>query len=54
MHYSPALIQLPLVRESSGERIRTPEDIRRVCQDMALLSAEHKIDWTSLAGITTG
>ena len=40
MNYNPALIQLPLVREASGERVRTPEDVRRVCQDMAHCAQE--------------
>jgi len=34
MHYNSALVQLPLVRESAGERIRTPEDVFGVCKDM--------------------
>jgi DNA repair protein RadC len=41
MHnYNPALIQLPLVRESSGERVATPADVYRICGDIAALAQE--------------
>lgn len=40
MNYSTALIQLPLVREASGQRVRTPEDVYRVCSDIANLAQE--------------
>ena len=40
MNYSTVLVQLPLVRESTGELVRTPEDVCRVCGDMALLAQE--------------
>lgn len=40
MSYWPALVQLPLVREASGQRIATPDDVYRVCQDMAELAQE--------------
>ena len=40
MNYSPALVQLPLVRESSGERVRTPADAYRLCRDIAELAQE--------------
>lgn len=40
MNYQPALVQLPLVRESTGERVRTPEDVYRVCGDIAALAQE--------------
>ncbi len=40
MNYNPALVQLPLVRESTGERVRTPEDVCRVCADIAGLAQE--------------
>ena len=40
MNYNPALVQLPLVRESTGERVRTPEDVYRVCSDIAQLAQE--------------
>jgi DNA repair protein RadC len=40
MSYRSALIQLPLVRESTGEYVRTPEDVYRVCGDIALLAQE--------------
>ncbi len=40
MHYTTALIQLPLVRESSGQKIRTPRDVYEVCRDIAELAQE--------------
>ena len=40
MNYNPALVQLPLVRESTGKRVRTPEDVCRVCADIAELAQE--------------
>ncbi len=40
MSYRSALIQLPLVRESTGEYVRTPEDVYRVCGDIAPLAQE--------------
>jgi DNA repair protein RadC len=40
MSYRSALIQLPLVRESTGEHVRTPEDVYRVCGDIAALAQE--------------
>ena len=40
MNYNTALVQLPLVRESTGERICTPEDAYRVCSDIANLAQE--------------
>jgi DNA repair protein RadC len=40
MKYNTALIQLPLVRESMGEKVRTPEDVHRVCSDIADLAQE--------------
>ena len=39
-HFSTALVQLPLVRESTGEYLRTPGDVYRVCGDMASLAQE--------------
>jgi len=38
--YNTALIQLPLVRESTGEHVRTPEDVGRVCADISGLAQE--------------
>lgn len=38
--YSMALIQLPLVRETRGELVRTPEDVWRVCADIGGLAQE--------------
>ena len=40
MNYNAALIQLPLVRESNGERVRTPDDMWRICSDIADLAQE--------------
>jgi len=40
MHYVTALIQLPLIRESRKERIRTPEDVVRLCSDIRDLAQE--------------
>ena len=40
MNYSTALVQLPLVRESLGERVRTPEDVHRVCGDLEQCAQE--------------
>ena len=40
MNYMTALIQLPLIRESRKERIRTPEDAARLCSDIRDLAQE--------------
>ena len=40
MNYYSALIQLPLVRESAGEHVRTPEDVLDVCRDMTHCAQE--------------
>jgi len=40
MDYRKTTIALPLVRESSKERIRTPEDVCRICADMRDLAQE--------------
>lgn len=40
MHYTTALIQLPLVREANGRKIRTPQDVYEVCRDIADLAQE--------------
>jgi DNA repair protein RadC len=40
MNYNSALVQLPLVRESTGEQVRTPEDVLGVCRDMANCAQE--------------
>ena len=40
MNFNTALVQLPLVRETPGERVRTPEDVYRVCGDIAGLAQE--------------
>jgi len=40
MKYTTAIIQLPIVREDKGERVRTPEDAYRICADLAQLAQE--------------
>ena len=40
MHFNMALVQLPLVRETPMQRITTPADAHRVCQDIADLAQE--------------
>lgn len=40
MNYSTALIQLPLVKESRKERIRSPEDVAHICADIRDLAQE--------------
>ncbi len=40
MNYQPVIIQLPLVKEGRGERVRTPEDVAKVCSDIRNLAQE--------------
>ena len=40
MNYTTAMVQLPLVKEPSGERIRTPQEVEHVCADMSTLAQE--------------
>jgi DNA repair protein RadC len=40
MNYATALVSLPLVCECSGGSIRTPEEARKACQDLAKLAQE--------------
>lgn len=40
MNYITALVQLPLIRESRKTRIRTPEDVARLCVDIRDLAQE--------------
>ena len=40
MNYVTAIIQLPLIRESRKERVRTPEDAARLCSDIRELAQE--------------
>lgn len=40
MNYTTALVALPLVCESSGGRISTPEEALRACTDLAYLAQE--------------
>jgi DNA repair protein RadC len=40
MNYRTAVIQLPLVREASKERVKSPEDIARICADIRDLAQE--------------
>ena len=40
MNYTTAIVQLPLVKEATKERIRTPADAARVCSDIENLAQE--------------
>jgi len=40
MNYMTAMIQLPLVKDAPRERVRTPEDVSRVCDDLRGLAQE--------------
>ena len=42
MNYQTAMLQLPLVREGSatGGKVRTPQDVLAVCEDMTTLAQE--------------
>ena len=40
MNYVTAIVQLPLVKESTNERVRTPEDVARICSDIRNLAQE--------------
>jgi DNA repair protein RadC len=40
MNYMTAMIQLPLVKEGTKERVRGPEDVARVCADLMDLAQE--------------
>jgi len=40
MNYQIAMNQLPLVKEVAKERVRTPEDVCRVCSDIRGLAQE--------------
>ena len=40
MNYATALVSLPLVCESSGRSIRTPEEALKACKDLAMLAQE--------------
>ncbi|MFH0879345.1 MAG: JAB domain-containing protein [Lentisphaerota bacterium] len=40
MNYMTALVQLPLVRETGKERVRSPDDVARLCADMTDLAQE--------------
>lgn len=40
MNYVTALVQLPLVRETGKERIKSPDDVARICADIADLAQE--------------
>ena len=40
MNYVTALIQLPLIRETGKEKVRTPEDVARLCSDLRDLCQE--------------
>jgi len=40
MKYQTVVIQLPLVKEGRGARVRTPQDVARVCADITCLAQE--------------
>lgn len=40
MNYVTALVQLPLVKETSKDKVRSPEDVARVCADIGELAQE--------------
>ena len=40
MNYIAASVCLPVVRETTGEKVRTPEDVLRICADMRSLAQE--------------
>lgn len=40
MDYNSVLVQLPLIREQTGVKIRTPEDVYNACKDMTNLAQE--------------
>lgn len=40
MNYVTALVQLPLVRETGKEQIKSPDDVARICADIANLAQE--------------
>jgi DNA repair protein RadC len=40
VNYSVAVVQLPLVRESDRQPVRTPADAHRICADIAGLAQE--------------
>ena len=40
MNYTTALVQLPLVKETTKEKVGMPEDVHRICADMSELAQE--------------
>jgi DNA repair protein RadC len=40
MNYTTAIVQLPLVKEATKERIRSPADAARICSDIENLAQE--------------
>ena len=40
MNYATALVQIPLVRESTGDYVRTPQNVYDTCIDLATLAQE--------------
>jgi DNA repair protein RadC len=40
LNYTPALVQLPLVRETANEHIAKPDVAYRICVDIAVLAQE--------------
>ena len=40
MNYASVLVQLPLVKETTRERVRSPEDVARICGDIGAFAQE--------------
>ena len=40
MNYTTAMVQLPLVKECATTRVRTPDDVSRICDDLRDLAQE--------------
>jgi DNA repair protein RadC len=40
MRFLTALVELPLVKQVAGTRVKTPEDVFRVCEDISCLAQE--------------
>lgn len=40
MKYSVVMLQLPMVKEASSTKIRSPEELSAMCEDMRLLAQE--------------
>lgn len=53
MNYTTAMIQLPLVKEATGQRVRSPEDVSLLCNDLRPLAQEafHVLSLNSKNGL---